>query len=331
MKKILIVLLVACSAVLSGCQHIPLYDPSSGLYLRFEFDYASGDFAGGVNSAGVRFDDIVNGMWVMLYDHGTHELVHSQSLPAEGGFVDIGPGTYDCIAYSLGSEVIQTSGLRQRGEAYAYCERIGSSLTFSRRGAEGAEGEPGDAVANISFPIINEPDGLMCASEEGIYIPVINGAQQTVYVDMKVIPFVRDWTFEAVNVDGAENIRTLKCYVTGQLPGRYLWDARFGQDVCAIGFDVRYDSARSVITGSFNTFGKHPQALANVFLNIMVMNASGGYYQWIYDMTGQFDNPDNVERRLVVASPIVIPSSESGGYSPSVDDWNAEVVHVPLY
>ena len=47
-------------------------------------------------------------------------------------------------------------------------------------------------------------------------------------------------------------------------------------------------------------------------------------------MTEQFDNPDNEEHDIFISEPIVVPEKEQGGFTPTVGDWNAEIIHVPL-
>lgn len=310
--------------VLNACQHIPLKDPSDGLYIVFDFVFVDGE---GENAPASKssITDIVSVMHVLLYERESHRFVQEAYLPPEGGHVDIAPGYYDLIAFGEGSEVVRTSGLSSRGDAYAYCESLGMSVKMSKTS------EDGSAVQNISFPLINEPDGFVVATSENVNVPDTGqGGSQTVRIEMKVFPLVSEWTFEAVDVTGVEHIRSMNCYVTGQVPGRFMWDSHIGQDLCAIGFDVRYDEEQAVLRGKFNTFGKHPQALSNVFLNVMVQNSSGGLFQWIFDVSEQFDNPDNTDHLLRVSSAIVVPVAEGGGYTPEVDDWSAEIVTVPL-
>lgn len=322
MKRILAVFSVAVALLLgsAACQHIPLYDPASGLYMVFEFDI---DIDREVETK-ASLEDYVGGVRVMFYDPGSHSFVYDQVLPPSGGFVQVEPGTYDVIAYGVGSEVVRTSGLGSRGNAYAYTEEIGSSLVFTKAG------ENGEPDIHLQFPIINMPDSFIVGTASEVYVPGVLTDEKTVRYTLTVRPLVKSWTFEANNVDGAENIRTMNCYVTGQLQGRYLWDSHYEQKVTAIGFNVWYDAGTKAIRGSFSTFGKHPQALANVFLNITVQSASGGYYQWIYDVTDQFEDPDNWMRRLIISEPLIIPAADGGGVTPTVSDWNAEITHVPI-
>ena len=303
-----------------SCHHIDLYDPSSGLYIAFDFDVEED----GRTDTKASFAELAVGLRVLFYDPAQNYYVYDEVLSPMGGFVHVDPGTYDIIAYTIGSEVIRTSGINTRGTAYAYTEEIGASLVFTKAG------ENGEPDINLNFPIVNMPDGIYVGTATGVYVPGVNTDEQTARFELTVRPLVTGWTFIANDIAGAENISSMSCYITGQLQGRYMWDSHYEHKVTAIGFNVHFDQATKCITGQFNTFGKHPQALANVFLNIVVQSSSGGYYQWIYDVTEQFENPDNTYHRLVVSEPIIIPAADGGGVSPSVDDWNAEIINIPL-
>ena len=83
----------------------------------------------------------------------------------------------------------------------------------------------------------------------------------------------------------------------------------------------------------FNTFGKLPGEENKIFLDITVTDSGGGQYRYIYDVTEQFDDPENTDHKLVVdGGGVDIPESSQGGggFSPSVDEWEREDIDVPL-
>jgi hypothetical protein len=79
----------------------------------------------------------------------------------------------------------------------------------------------------------------------------------------------------------------------------------------------------------FNTFGKFPGAHNDVYLNVLVTDIQGGRHQWVYDVTDQFDDPDNHTHQIIIDDPIKIPDDE-GGFTHDVTDWKDEVIYVPL-
>ena len=67
-----------------------------------------------------------------------------------------------------------------------------------------------------------------------------------------------------------------------------------------------------------------------MYLNVLVTGTDGGHYQWIYDVTDQFDNPDNINHALIIDEDIIIPEKSEDGFRPEVQDWNTEIIYVPL-
>ena len=161
-------------------------------------------------------------------------------------------------------------------------------------------------------------------------IPVVPEDSRIVIIDLDVTPLLESYTIQLLNVVGAERIRSASCYVTGQAPQRYLWDKRYPGNLCAVVFEAPVNVEDGTIITAFNTFGRFNQVSAGVYLNLLVDDVNGRKYQWVYDITEQFDNPDNEKHDIVIISAIVIPDKEEGGFNPSVSDWNAEIITVPL-
>ena len=68
---------------------------------------------------------------------------------------------------------------------------------------------------------------------------------------------------------------------------------------------------------------------SDVYINVLVTDMKGSRYQWIYDVTDQFDNPDNVTHEIIIEDPIVIPEG-GDGFTHDVNQWDGEVIYVPL-
>ena len=192
------------------------------------------------------------------------------------------------------------------------------------------KGKEDGVPVQMNFPVIYEPDQILVGRAENVVVPVRSEIEQTVFLEVEMPSLLETYTFEVLDIQGAENISSIACYITGQAPLRYMWDMRFPSSASAITFDVPLDRENGVIKTVFNTFGKHPFSTSDVYLNILISSASGGLYQWVYDVTDQFDNPDNVGHRIVVSESLVVPDAAVGGFTPSVSDWQAEITPVPL-
>lgn len=309
-----------------SCRRIELREPHSGVYIKFNIQDEPGIIS--MYDADYPFPDIVRGkrpqsLRVCFYDPVSHNLVAEDFLGPEGGFVNIAAGVYDVMAYSLGTEVLRVAGSESRAGCYAYSSRAGYSINLTRS-------DDNENIERYSFMVIHEPDHIYVGRKADVEIPVVPEDNRIVVIELDESPLLESYTFKALNIVGAERIQTATCYVTGQASQRYLWDSRYSNNQCAIGFDAPVDLLSGTVTTAFNTFGRFPGSSSRVFLNLLISDKSGGKYQWIFDVTEKFDNPDNEKHEISIVSAIVIPEKEQGGFTPSVGDWNAEIITVPL-
>lgn len=332
MKKVVFTRLVVCFlCVMAGmasvsCHRIELKEPHSGVYVKFEIQVNPDIIS--MHEESYPFPAIVRGsmptaMQVCFYDVVSHELVYETFISSAGDFVDVSAGTYDIVAYSLNNEVTNVTGTSTRAGSYAYTSGPGTVLSLTRS-------DDGEVRDPLYYPVIYEPDHLYVGRQENVVIPVVPEDSRIVVIDLDVTPLLESYTIQLLNVVGAERIRSASCYVTGQAPQRYLWDKRYPGNLCAVVFEAPVNVEDGTIITAFNTFGRFNQVSAGVYLNLLVDDVNGRKYQWVYDITEQFDNPDNEKHDIVIISAIVIPDKEEGGFNPSVSDWNAEIITVPL-
>lgn len=339
MKKTVIVLLALCLLLLGACKRIPLHDPATDVYLKLDIQLrmdvqVSPDIDLDVHPE--LKDKIIGKMpetvRACFYDSETHKLVSEDFLPAEGGFINLPSGVYDMIIYSLGTENTQVAGTDTRAGAYAYSSQTGSKVKVKDIIQEDALSSAPPEPEISEFPVIYEPDHLFVARQQ-VVIPVHSTTEsQTIVIESEARSIVETYSLEVKNIVGAGNIQSADVYVTGQIPARYLWDLHYPNSVCAIYFPSVIDEEKGHLFTVFNTFGKYPGRTANVYLNVLVTTEGGGQYQWVFDVTDQFDNPDNTTHEIIIDEDVVIPDpgSDSGGFMPTVSDWGVEIIDVPL-
>lgn len=312
-----------------SCRHMPLYDPTSGVWLSLDIvlETNAGD-KNGSSGAGVSKAlplVVPDNVRVMAYSVDTGAKVMEDYLPVSGGFIDLPVGTYDFVVYGLGTETVRVSGTDVISHIEASTSELGAQI-----GIRTKDGTPKSEEVNINFPIRYEPDHLFVGKLAGVYIPARAGVSETVHIKMDFASIVETWTFVAEKVTGVENISTINCYITGQVPSRYIWDMRTPSDACAIPFSAAPGKSEGTLVGEFNTFGRHPLYKSSVFLNITIQNDSGSLYQWIFNVTEQFEDPLNTDHVIRVDRPIIIPMGDEGGFSPSLNEWDADIIWVPL-
>ena len=324
--SLLIAAIIVCS--ISSCRRIPLYDPVSSVYLRLDIK---------LNTDVVLNDDIdiegnaelkekVHGKMpetvrACFYSTETHKLVVEEFLPPEGGFVDIAAGTYDIIVYSLGNEVTRTDGTDTRAGSHALTSETGATvrITYDADDTKGLE----------DYKAIHEPDHIFVGTKENAEVPVHAEHDETVIIDIRMTTLLDTYSLEVKYVEGAGRIQKADVYITGQAPSRFMWDRRFPSTPCALYFQSNVDEKKGNLYTVFNTFGKFPNAHNDVYLNVLVTDIQGGRHQWVYDVTDQFDDPDNHTHQIIIDDPIKIPEDE-GGFTHDVTDWKDEAIYVPL-
>lgn len=325
--------IVAASLCLVSCHRIPLYDPSGNILLQLDLKLAAEvsvsadidldahpEFRGKVEMP--KPSDVR----VCFYDTQTHRLVAEDFLPADGGFISVPGGTYDVLVYSLGDAATQVTGTEARGTAYAFTNPEGTKVKVGTK--SGTDGE-----ASSEYEVIYEPDHLLVGRMEQLVIPSVGTIDRTVVIESALESLLETYTFEIPAVIGAENIKDVDIYITGQASGRYLWDKRYPSRPCALHLPAVVDRQQGTLYTVFNTFGKFPGLESEVFLHVQVTGEHGGLYQWTFDVTDPFNNPDNTGHKIVIEQPLEVPDDpegSGGGFDPTVTDWNVEIIHIEL-
>ena len=173
--------------------------------------------------------------------------------------------------------------------------------------------------------IINEPDHLYVARLEQVVVPERSVEDETVELYAEAETILETYLFRATHIAQIEHATSVKAFVSGQAQAKHLWDGRFTADQATIGFDCIADKTTGELYAYFNTFGKLPNVQNKVYLHLFVGNASGDAYEYVFDVTDQFDNPDN-KGVIEVTDEIVVPEpgTDQGGFAPIVDDWEKE-------
>ena len=319
---------IVAALVLAACHRIPLHEPDGGLYIDFTIDYTLHvDLAGDVDlEASQELKDKALGkmpdmVHVLFYDIESHEMVYEDYLPPAGGFVHIDPGYYDVIAYGMGTMVTHVSeNLRNRG--------LGKAYTSVKQSA------PSTKAETPSGSTIEEPEQIYVGSVEHMEVPVHDREETIIHLHMDLEPLVESWTFIAYNISGLQYVKSLTVTMNAQAPDRYLWDGRRTVRPVNIEFPALVNPETYSIKTVFNTFGKLPEFTGNAILQVVV-GTEAGWYRWQYDVTDQWDNPDNTGHLIIVTEHIDIPDPGQGGggnagFGPGVQPWNGHIYDIPI-
>jgi len=323
-------LLALCALILllPGCKRIPMYERSAGVYLRFNLhreihpdQEALLDFDAHPYLRDKVVGKVPELFRVCFFDAVSHQLVAEDFLPLAGGFINVPTGTYDIEVYSLGTSSTQITGTDSRASGYAYTSPTG--VMVRSQNTPSAENQP----------VVYETDQLFAGVYPEAVIEVLPEAEaetQVLTVEVNRIP--ESWKIDVLHVEHADRIRSAEFYVTGQADGRFLWDGRTVNHPCALGFPAGVDVSTGTLSAVFNTFGKYPQPESDVQVSLLVTTAGGTRWQFVFDATPQWLNPDNTSHHIVIDELLDIPGDDTqgGGFDPLVTDWDGEEITIIL-
>ena len=324
-KNILLVL-VGLLAV-GSCKRVPLYDSSSHIVLELQLklnqDLTVSDTVD-LNSYPQYYEKVhlksPERLAACFYDVNTHQMVAKEYVGPTGGYITSVPsGTYDILVYELGTIVTQVDNNNMRGQIKALTSDITQSVStrFLSKATK--------ADANTD-PVISEPDHLMVARLSGVFIPDHADIDETYVIHADGQSSVETYSFIVRNVKGFDQVRSVQALVTGQASSKFLWDGHNPTATVNLLTSAVADKTLKCFYGVYNTFG---QIGGKVYLNFLVTSVNGDEVVFPVDVTDEVDNPDNV---IVIDSLVIPPLSNTphGGYNPTVDDWDDEVIDVPI-
>ena len=334
--------LLIFSVVLFGCQRIPLHERSTRVDLLIDVEL------GLDHDINLTYDtdlddeqqEKIDGCQpeyheVLLYDIRTHELVASQIVGAKGGELHMPVGDYNMVIYSFGTESTQVKDLHHRLQSEAFTSDITKSMADKFMAVQ-QNAAPDSKTMTKGYeddPIIHEPDHLYVANKFEVNIPAFTGKDASVTINAKSRSIIDVYSLEVLNVKGTENIEKIEAFITAQIKSNYFGTPVRNSDPATLYITLNADVRNSRLYTIFGTFGKLPGAENKIYLDITVTDSGGGQYRYVYDVTDQFDDPENEDKKLIIdGGEIDIPKAEvgGGGFAPSVDEWEREDIDVPL-
>lgn len=265
-------------------------------------------------------------MRVDLYDVKTGKLKYTDYVEAEGGYIHPAPGTYDMVVYNIGTEAVQIRNESDINEIEAYTSEVSAYLKgqLAQFFADIAKIKESQEMSKspADEKVIYEPDHIFVGRADEVEIPVIyEGEEREVVIEVDAHPEVETWKVTVANVKGLEYVQNVVAVISGQAESHFIGRGEDSGESVSIYFEKKRDMENKVLTGTFNTFGKHPTEKGILSLDINVTDTGGSDHHFHFDVDSQFqDNPDS---HIVIDDPIEIeePKVAGGGFAPSVDDW----------
>lgn len=340
MRRIGYILLAAMMVLLVGsCQRRPFAENRSKVALNLALNTHI------VNHIQAEMPE---NMRVDLYDPETAELVYTDYVGPQGGYIHPVPGIYDMIVYSIGSESTIIHNEHNYNEIEAYTNEVSAfiksqlALFLTKRtkaaqerwakklyAAALAKGEP-TLKGPVSYEeelVVNQPDHVFVGWYHNLVVPVVYEDQPVteVYVEVDAHTIVETWEVEVQAVDGAQWIGSVASIISGQKGSVHIGPNVHSEKIVSVFFDMKIEDREDggkCLKGKFNTFGIHPETISGSYLDLNIKDLGGEDHMFHYDVTDQFEN--NERRYILIKETLKVeePKVEGGGFQPVVNDWD---------
>ena len=340
MRRIGYILLAAMMVLLVGsCQRRPFAENRSKVALNLAINTHI------VNHVQAEMPE---NMRVDLYDPETAELVYTDYVGPQGGYIHPVPGIYDMIVYSIGSESTIIHNEHNYNEIEAYTNEVSAfiksqlALFLTKRtkaaqerwakklyAAALAKGEP-TLKGPVSYEeelVVNQPDHVFVGWYHNLVVPVVYEDQPVteVYVEVDAHTIVETWEVEVQAVDGAQWIESVASIISGQKGSVHIGPNEHSEKIVSVFFDMKIEDREDggkCLKGKFNTFGIHPETISGSYLDLNIKDSGGEDHMFHYDVTDQFEN--NERRYILIKETLKVeePKVEGGGFQPVVNEWD---------
>ena len=298
-----------------SCERRPLADQSYNVYLDLEIEDEITNY---------ELESLPEVRKVNFYDPQTEALMYEDFVGPQGGDLSVPPGTYHMVVYNFGTESTVIGRESQHSQVVAYTNEIsdfikGQMQTFLAKRAS-LHATKNDGVEDEK--IVNQPDHLLVSIEQNVEVPVQAEGDRQHVIHTTAETVVETYKITVRDIKGGQYIRSVSALISGMVRSHYI-GADVDSDMPAtIYFDMYTDDTRTVLNGTFNTFGKHPGVESVLTLDLLVVDTGGGEHIFSYDITDQFkDNEDHV-LEVIGDFEVREPAEGGGGLAPDVDDWD---------
>jgi len=324
-----------------SCEHRELLDPDNRHYVRIYLDediknVTCGFYDPDLERPEYKSPEIFR---AMLASPETGEIVSERYLSNSGcdekgryidGYLIAPAGTYDFLAYQLGSNVTLIENEKDFYGMEAYTmpisERLLGYLPATRE----------DLDENL---IVNQPDHLFHSVHEQIDVrrSTEPDTLRTASGDFFSAHSMAKSYYLQIRVKGFEHIRTavsLMSGMAGSVPVR-CHEAFDPADSVHVFFGMKYTgrerlprsgSTAATLYATFNTFGKIPDIKSIYSISFEFSLSDGSTQVEKIDITDMFDTPEVKDKQWILLEheiEIKPPAGDgqSGGLSPGVEGW----------
>lgn len=309
-----------------SCKRIELYEYNTRIYLDLLVDLCEDSLQ----------SNRPTHVEVLLYHPKNGKMVLSQILSSEGGEMKAPSGEYEMVVYSLGTEMTQVNHLSHKEEAEAFTSDV--SLLYADLFKMTVCND--SAMANKGFdysyeqdPIVYSPDHVYVSSQNYLSVPSFLDPDNELIVRATATSIVEVYSLEVYGVQALENIRRVDAFVSGQVKSCFFARPETSMESTTLYVPMSVDYEENRLFTVFGTFGKYPGAENKVYLDIILTTYANECFRYVYDVTEQFDDEENVQNRLIIVDSIDVPEGSSSGpsFSFPVNPWEGDTLNINFY
>ena len=330
----LVFLLFVLAGLLSSCERRPFSKNTTAVNLKLNIR---------TEIVGDNTDDAPDMMRIDLFDINTGNVVYTDYISPEGGYIYPRPGKYDLLVYNIDTESTIVKNEENIATVEAYTNEISAYLKsqieeFLKNRAEHYKTRTKgpvtkDPILEGTERIVNEPDHLYVGEYKGVEIPAFElGSDKDVHIEVNAASVVENWKIKVSPVEGLQWVSSITALITGQTESTFIGQNLDSDGVASILFSMQKDEEKGLIYGNFNTFGKNPLYSSFLSLDLNIIDNAGEQHHYHFDLTEQFFENNEFLLKVDKENPIIIeePKVAGGGFSPSVSDWDEIKTEIEL-
>jgi len=350
----LFVLLSATAGVLgTSCQRRPLIDTGYNNLVEVDIDISNiSNVTCDIYNASIPVPEIEPQMMHVLFfdpesggvvtqnfitDKGTDE----QGRESLSGSIVVPPGEYKLLAYQFDTESTIVKNYESYEDAYAVSENVSESIR-SRYAAlaaamksksseeDGSETKDEEREEEEELIVTHEPDHMVVARSENEVIPYHTG----VYTVRTEASSVVETYYLQIKVEGLKWVSSATAFLSGMASGKTLApNSQITQPESTVYVKLvkSKDGDADVICNIFNTFGRISGSQNDLAVTFDISTTDGRSVQRTFDISDLFLTDNAVlhhwlllEETITIDPPEDPGTEESGGFAPSVEDWEEE-------
>lgn len=306
MRKLIYICIALLCISASGCQRRPLTTADYTVIVNIEIDKEIVNYE-------VTKDPSL--MRCVFYDSNSGAFVTQAFLPPTGGQVSLIPAReYDVLVYNFDTESTWLEDENWFHKIFASTSVIPDSFKTKLRSRSSYTDDE---------KIVYDPDHLFVGRLNDVFIPARSVEAPAVVLDITCQTIVESWLVELKTVTGVKNIGYMAGVVTSLSESNKIGNDVRSDEFVSVYFDNQVIDQDGVLTAKFNTFGRHDGIKEPQTLSIVFTDVAGKGHVYNFDVSDQM--VDNKEQIIRIETAIDIPEaivSGSGGFVPSVDDWD---------